>query len=167
MPSASAHWVTGDASPSDATDAAEHPDSSIDGSRGDSSTGDSGTGQPDSATGLPDSGSGPPESGIVTGRPCDDLCSAPEIVSLGEDGFRVEPLGTRARCLEVTGYRPLGPPRVVCWEFVGSRVLRVNGSNTPCLANGGVPLGEERNGGYCIWVSAGDHDYAGVLLPTK
>lgn len=87
---------------------------------------------------------------------------------MGADGFRVDPLGSGARCLEVKGYTPTETDRrIVCWEFLGGRTLRVNGTSTPCLRDDGSPLGEPRAGGYCIQVSAGGQNYAGVLLPVR
>ena len=85
----------------------------------------------------------------------------------GVDGFRVEPLGTGAHCFEVEGYMPTETtPRIVCWEFQGGRSLRVNGQSVACVQNDGVALSEPRAGGYCIQVSAGDAEFAGILLPT-
>jgi hypothetical protein len=100
--------------------------------------------------------------------PCDQICNSPEVVSSGADGFRVDPLGTAARCLEIEGYEPTATdPRIVCWHFAGGRTLRVNGTTTPCLQNAGSPLGEPRAGGYCVQVGAGGENYAGILLPVR
>jgi hypothetical protein len=99
--------------------------------------------------------------------PCDGLCT-PELVSLSSDGFRVDPLGTSARCLEVSGYQPtLTNARIVCWNFDASRTLKVNGQTVACVTNAGVPLTSERAGGYCVQVGMGGASDAGVLLPTK
>jgi hypothetical protein len=90
-----------------------------------------------------------------------------ESLIVDADGFRAEPLGIGARCLEVTGYDPIETGRrIVCWEFSETRTLLVNGQPVGCLTDPGIPLGDERNGGYCIMVSAGDYTYAGVLLPV-
>ena len=101
--------------------------------------------------------------------PCDKLCNPSESVALGDDGFRVEPLGSGNRCLEVKGYEPTATSaRIVCWNLDGSRTLRVNGSKVACLTGDGVPLGDERAGGYCVQVSAGPNpNNAGLILPTK
>jgi hypothetical protein len=89
-------------------------------------------------------------------------------MSLTPDGYRVEPLGSAARCFEVRGYRPNATEaRLVCWEFAAGRSLRVNGVVTPCIADDGSPLTKERADGYCIQIGAGGADYAGILLPTR
>jgi hypothetical protein len=100
--------------------------------------------------------------------PCDKICTGPENVSLGEDGFRVEPLGTSSRCFEVNGYMPTETSsRIVCWNFQGGRSLRVNGQQVACLTGDGVALDDPRAGGYCVQVGAGQSSSAGFLLPTK
>jgi hypothetical protein len=100
--------------------------------------------------------------------PCDQICSPAEGVSLGDDGFRVDPLGTGSRCLEVTGYDPTETNRrIVCWNFQNGRSLKVNGMPVQCLTGAGVALGDPRAGGYCVQVGNGLASYAGLLLPTK
>jgi hypothetical protein len=80
----------------------------------------------------------------------------------------MEPLGLSAHCYEVTGYEPLDTSRrIVCWEFQAGRSLRVNGVLHPCRLDNGSPLGEPRAGGYCIQVSGGGANFAGLLLPTR
>ncbi|HEY3493732.1 MAG TPA: hypothetical protein VGK73_03555, partial [Polyangiaceae bacterium] len=100
--------------------------------------------------------------------PCDQICNNPTPVENVEDGFRIEPLGVNAGCYEVEGYNPTATDRrVVCWEFTGNRMLRVNGEQHPCLTGDGSPLDEPRAGGYCIQVTAGGASFAGILLPTR
>jgi hypothetical protein len=100
--------------------------------------------------------------------PCDLLCNNPEQATLAEDGYRMEPLGLGGHCYEVYDYEPTETERrVVCWEFSGNRQLRVTGTPTACLVDDGVALGEPRAGGYCIQVSPGGANFAGVLLPTR
>ena len=100
--------------------------------------------------------------------PCDLLCATPEQISLGVDGFRVDPVGTAARCLEVKGYAPTDTnARIVCWNFDANRSLSVNGQSVPCLPDAGFALNASRAGGYCVQVGAGGTDSAGVLLPTR
>jgi hypothetical protein len=100
--------------------------------------------------------------------PCDGLCTQPESIMANADGYRVEPLGSAARCFEVKSYRPTATEaRLVCWEFAGGRTLKVNGVTAPCAPDEGFPLTKERAGGYCIQIGPGGADYAGILLPTK
>jgi len=100
--------------------------------------------------------------------PCDQLCGSTEAMPLVEDGFRLDPLGTGAHCLEVKGYDPVDTNRrIVCWNFQNGRSLRVNGTSVACLTGAGVALGEPRAGGFCVQVGAGLASYAGLLLPTK
>ena len=85
-----------------------------------------------------------------------------------EDGLRAEPLGNEARCFEVRNYAPVETTaRLVCWEFAGGRTLSVNGQSAPCLTGDGFALTEPRGDGYCIEVSAGENEFAGLLLPTQ
>jgi hypothetical protein len=80
----------------------------------------------------------------------------------------MEPLGLGSHCFEVDEYEPNATDRrVVCWEFQGGRSLRVNGTSHPCLTDDGSLLGPPRAGGYCIQVTAGGSNFAGVLLPTR
>jgi hypothetical protein len=84
------------------------------------------------------------------------------------EGFRVDPLGTTARCFEVRNYHPTETdPRIVCWEFQAGRSLAVNNESTPCLQNEGSPLGPERADGYCVEVGAGGAEFAGFLFPLR
>jgi hypothetical protein len=100
--------------------------------------------------------------------PCDGLCSPPETVSLSVDGFRVDPLGTAGRCLEISGYAPTATnSRIVCWNFDATRSLKVNGVTVPCLTDAGFALTSERAGGYCVQIGPGGATDAGVLLPIK
>jgi hypothetical protein len=100
--------------------------------------------------------------------PCDKLCSPAENVAEQSDGFRVEPLGSGTRCLEVKGYAPTKTnPRIVCWNLDGSRTLRVNGTQVACVTGEGVPVGDPRGGGYCVQVTPGPNpNNAGLILPT-
>jgi hypothetical protein len=100
--------------------------------------------------------------------PCDGICNSPTRVTPGADGFRVEPLGLSAGCYEVRDYMPTATdPRIVCWEFLAGRTLRVNGDPTPCLSGMGAPLPAIRADGYCVQVSAGGASFAGFLFPTR
>lgn len=99
--------------------------------------------------------------------PCDQLCDDPEQVSLGVDGFRIDPVGSAGRCLEVNGYAPTATDaRIVCWNFDSNRSLSVNGQPVPCRTDAGFALSASRAGGYCIQVGTGGTSSAGVLLPT-
>jgi hypothetical protein len=87
---------------------------------------------------------------------------------LGGDGFRVDPLGTAARCLEVRGYAPTETKaRIVCWNFAANRTLNVNGAKVECIQNEGVLLTKKRADGYCVQVGAGQGTDAGILLPIR
>jgi len=100
--------------------------------------------------------------------PCDLLCTGPEQVSLQVGGFRVDPVGTTERCLEVKGYAPSKTKaRIVCWNFDADRGLKVNGQAVPCLVDAGFVLGTSRAGGYCVQVGAGGTASAGLLLPLE
>jgi hypothetical protein len=100
--------------------------------------------------------------------PCDGICNDPEMVNMTDDGFRVDPLGTSARCFEVTGYEPVETnKRVVCWEFHNGRTFRVNGQTVPCLENEGYPMATDRAGGYCVQVGEGLAEFAGFLFPLR
>jgi hypothetical protein len=106
--------------------------------------------------------------GTCLRSPCDGLCEPAEAVTASADGFRVEPLGTGARCFEVRRYAPMSTqPRIVCWEFDASRTLRVNGATTPCIPDAGHPLGKPRADGYCVQIGPGGADFAGFLFPTR
>jgi hypothetical protein len=99
--------------------------------------------------------------------PCDGICNNPEYVTAAHDGYRVDPLGTAQRCFEVLNYHPTETnERIVCWNFDGSRSLRVNGYNVPCLTDEGHALTQQRGGGYCVQVGQGASNTAGFLLPT-
>jgi hypothetical protein len=107
-------------------------------------------------------------AGTCLRSPCDGLCEMPEAMPLTTDGYRVEPLGTFSRCLEVKSYQPTQTNRrIVCWEFQGNRSLRVNGVTTQCARDDGAALPDPRAGGFCVQVSSGGATYAGVLLPTR
>jgi hypothetical protein len=100
--------------------------------------------------------------------PCDGLCSNPEVIEPGPEGYRIEPLGTEARCLELWAYAvSAAEPRIICWEFEEGRSLRVNGSELECASHPGAPVGGPRALGYCIEVSAGEPEFAGLLLPQE
>jgi hypothetical protein len=107
-------------------------------------------------------------AGECLSSPCENLCNSPETVSEGAEGFRVDDLGTDARCFEVWGYAPTETnARIVCWEFWDGRSLRVNGMDAQCVADEGYALGDQRGGGYCVEVGAGDADFAGFMLPNE
>jgi hypothetical protein len=106
--------------------------------------------------------------GACLRSPCDLICDNPESAVVAEDGIRMEPLGLGAHCFEVGAYNPSATDsRIVCWGFNNGRTLRVNGASYPCLTDRGSPLGEPRAGGYCIQVTAGGANFAGLLLPTR
>jgi len=107
-------------------------------------------------------------SGQCLKSPCDLLCTDPEQVSLQDGGFRVDPVGTKERCLEVKGYAPTQTnARIVCWNFEANRSLKVNGQAVPCLVDAGFVLDTSRAGGYCIQVGGGGTVSAGLLLPVE
>jgi hypothetical protein len=100
--------------------------------------------------------------------PCDDICANPDLVTLSEDGYRVDPLGMAARCFYVVDYHPTETnERIVCWNFEASRSLRVNGQDVPCVTDAGHALGTQRGGGYCVQVGEGDGNDAGFLFPVR
>ncbi len=111
--------------------------------------------------------------GVCVTAPCVGItCSTVKTLTFASgDGYRADDIGVDDRLLRKhTAYpQAVAPktPAIISWEFVSPRKLEVNGvqvlSNE---ANGsalGMPL---RAGGYCIHVSAGDHDYAGLKLPV-
>jgi hypothetical protein len=101
--------------------------------------------------------------------PCDGLCNNPTVISGTGEGFRADDIGTGAGCWEIEGYLPSETePRIVCWEFAGGRQLRVNGSTVPCTTGYGQSLASDRGGagGYCVQINAGDHEFAGFILPN-
>jgi hypothetical protein len=108
--------------------------------------------------------------GVCVSSPCEGLCPSWTVLSLVEsDGFRKDNVGFEAACFEVTGYNPTpNPPRAICWEFINGRTFKVNDQSISCpVADPGMTLTtEERAGGYCLQVGAGEHDYAGVRLPS-
>lgn len=107
-------------------------------------------------------------TGGQCGRPCDGTCPSPEAMTTTDDGFRVEPLGTTARCFEVVGYDPSATnPRLVCWPADSGRTFQVNGQTLPCVDVDGAALPSPRFGGYCVQVMAGSPDWGGILLPTE
>lgn len=144
---------------------------------------DCGAGLTDCATGCVDVSSDPAHcgncenacqadqrciQGTCKSSPCDDLCSNPEVLSAGSDGFRKDPLGTEGHCFSVKGYRPdLTNPRIVCWNFESGRTLSVNGRPVECATGNGYALTQEEMGWYCIQVSAGGAQSAGFVLPTR
>jgi hypothetical protein len=109
--------------------------------------------------------------GVCKTSPCDDLCTTPEIMTNPDwDGFRVEPIGTNARCLAIEGYKPTGTKkeRIVCWNLdTSARPLKVNGQPAACMQGDGVTLQPNSLGWYCVQVSAGPYtNNPGLLLPT-
>jgi hypothetical protein len=107
--------------------------------------------------------------GACFNGPCDDLCQNPTVLNATGEGFRADDIGTNSRCWEVRGYLPAETePRIVCWEFAGGRQLRVDGVAVPCTTGYGQVLETERGaeGGHCIQVTAGDHEFAGFILPN-
>jgi hypothetical protein len=104
--------------------------------------------------------------GSCTGSPCDGLCATWLTVPVAGDGYRMDDIGTAEQCFEVTGYAPtMASPALICWNFVDPRTIEINGVPAACMTEPGVPLPEERVGGYCVKVSAGDHWYAGFKFP--
>jgi hypothetical protein len=98
--------------------------------------------------------------------PCDGLCATFVTVPLVGDGYRMDDIGTAEGCFEVVGYeRTSAAPALVCWNFLAPRALEINASPAACMTEPGVGLPEQRAGGYCVIVGAGDHPYAGFKFP--
>jgi hypothetical protein len=106
------------------------------------------------------------EGGRCLDSPCVGLCDNPMPVSEGSDGFRVDNVGSAARCFEVVNYhRPAMPPSIICWGFADARTLSVNGTLAECMAEPGFSLPRERGKGYCVQMSEGPNDWTGFKLP--
>ncbi len=106
---------------------------------------------------------------MCVGLPCEGIC-APDRQVTGPtraDGYRFEPVGNSGHCYEILNYAPTTQARVVCWEFGSGQSLRLNGAAFPCVLEPGQPVTAKRANGYCLEVTPGGNDYAGLLLPIK
>jgi hypothetical protein len=96
------------------------------------------------------------------------LCTNPEAVTLGTDGFRKENFGTGEHCYEVRGYDPTETKsRLVCWNFASDRTLKVNGMTAPCLQGAAYALTAKRADGFCVQIGMGNGADAGFLFPIR
>ncbi len=87
------------------------------------------------------------------GTPCSDICASPTTFSTSS--YNASYIGTSARCYETTANLFSGN----CGGFTGGRTLSVNGTNMSCNGQSWT-LPAERNGGYCVSVSAGQNAWA-------
>jgi hypothetical protein len=108
--------------------------------------------------------------GTCKSSPCDGLCAKPDTTltaSNDSTGYRFDQLGSAERCIAIEGYIPsLTYQRIVCWNLDSTRTLRVDGQVVTCSTGDGVRLKQQTAGWYCVQVSAGTDNSAGLLLPT-
>ncbi|HLV66979.1 MAG TPA: hypothetical protein VKY73_14255 [Polyangiaceae bacterium] len=96
-----------------------------------------------------------PDNGSCNALPCDGICENPQSFS---GPLQSGNLGTGERCLQTTG--PLNGGN--CGNFVSPRQLFVNGVPMTCNYQNWPTIPPQRNGGYCISTTAGNHPWAYV-----
>lgn len=94
--------------------------------------------------------------------PCSGLCANPVAFNVPDgNNFQSGNLGTGATCHETTSELISG----TCNSFAGGRTLTVNGREMSCNSgNWALPLPPQRNFGYCIETTEGDHPWASFAV---
>lgn len=89
--------------------------------------------------------------------PCSGLCEDPISFTVPDGStFQSGPLGTGATCHETTSELLSGSNS----SFASPRMLTVNGRQMPLNGNWPTPLPPQRNHGYCIQTTSGNHPWA-------
>jgi len=96
----------------------------------------------------------------VPPSPCDGLCANPEYFTWSGGSYFSGDLGTGAVCLETLQQAVGGN----CGNFASGRQLSVNGAQKVCSGANWMNAPVERNGGYCVHTTAGDHPWAYFYL---
>lgn len=96
----------------------------------------------------------------VPPSPCDGLCANPEYFTWSGGSYFSGDLGTGAVCLETLQQAVGGN----CGNFASGRQLSINGAQKVCSGANWMNAPVERNGGYCVHTTAGDHPWAYFYL---
>ena len=92
-------------------------------------------------------------------NPCAGLCGDPTQITIS-GSYNNTQLGTGAVCIETTS--PVNGGN--CGNFVSPRTLQVNGTTMPCNGLNWPSVPAQRNGGYCVQTTPGDHAWAFLTL---
>lgn len=92
--------------------------------------------------------------------PCDGICSNPQYLSWSGSSFQSGNIGTGSICRMT--YQTIVNGN--CGNFAAGRQFRVNGTSRTCNGAQWSPAPTERNGGYCLSSTSGNHSYAYYTL---